>query len=89
MQQGERTMATATKPRRKIAQSLQTKMLIDGKWADSKSGKTFATIDPATEEVITEVAEGDAADIDLAVKAARKAFDSGPGAKWTREIAGG
>ena len=53
-------------------------MLIDGKWRDSKSGKTFATINPATEEVIAEVAEGDAADIDLAVKAARKAFDSGP-----------
>ncbi len=53
-------------------------MLIDGKWRDSVSGKTFATINPATEEVIAQVAEGDAADIDLAVKAARKAFDSGP-----------
>ena len=71
-------MTTATKPRRKVAQSHQTKMLIDGKWRDSKSGKTFETINPATEEVITQVAEGDAADIDLAVKAARKAFDSGP-----------
>src|SRR5580658_5829952 len=72
-------MATATKTRRnKAATSHQTKMLIDGKWRDSKSGKTFETINPATEEVITEVAEGDAADIDLAVKAARKAFDSGP-----------
>ena len=56
----------------------QTKLLIDGKWRDSKSGKTFETINPATEEVIAQVAEGDAADIDLAVKAARKAFDSGP-----------
>ncbi len=71
-------MATATAPRRKVARSLQTKLLIDGKWRDSKSGKTFATINPATEEVIAQVAEGDAADIDLAVKAARKAFDSGP-----------
>ncbi len=72
-------MATATKPRRKAAaRSYQTKMLIDGKWRDSASGKTFDTINPATEEVITEVAEGDAADIDVAVKAARKAFDSGP-----------
>ncbi len=53
-------------------------MLIDGKWVDSVSRKTFPTINPATEEVIAEVAEGDAADIDLAVKAARKAFDSGP-----------
>ena len=71
-------MTTATKPRRKAAPSLQTKLLIDGKWRDSASGKTFETINPATEEVIAQVAEGDAADIDLAVKAARKAFDSGP-----------
>ena len=71
-------MATATEPRRKVARSFQTKLLIDGKWRDSVSGKTFETINPATEEVIAEVAEGDAADIDLAVKAARKAFDSGP-----------
>jgi aldehyde dehydrogenase (NAD+) len=71
-------MATATEPRRKAKRSFQTKMLIDGQWRDSQSGKTFATINPATEEVIAQVAEGDAADIDLAVKAARKAFDSGP-----------
>jgi len=71
-------MATATKTRRKVASKHQTKMLINGKWCDSQSGKTFETINPATEEVITQVAEGDAADIDLAVKAARKAFESGP-----------
>ena len=71
-------MATATEPRRAARKTFQTKILIDGKWHDSKSGKTFATINPATEEVIAQVAEGDAADIDLAVKAARKAFDSGP-----------
>jgi aldehyde dehydrogenase (NAD+) len=74
-------MATETEPRRKAAPSFQTKLLIDGKFRDSVSGKTFATINPATEEVITEVAEGEAADIDLAVKAARKAFDSGPWSK--------
>ena len=71
-------MATATEPRRKVARSHQTKQLIDGKWRESVSGKTFETINPATEDVITQVAEGDAADIDLAVKAARKAFDAGP-----------
>jgi aldehyde dehydrogenase (NAD+) len=71
-------MATITKPKRKTTRAHQTKMLIDGKWRDSASGKTFPTINPATEEVIEEVAEGDAKDIDLAVKAARKAFDSGP-----------
>ncbi len=59
----------------------QTKLLIDGQWVDSVSGKTFDTINPATEEMIAQVAEGDAADIDLAVKAARKAFETGP---WSR-----
>jgi aldehyde dehydrogenase (NAD+) len=71
-------MATATEPRRKAARSYQTKLLIDGKFRDSLSGKTFATINPATEEIIAQVSEGEAADIDLAVKAARKAFDDGP-----------
>lgn len=56
----------------------QTKLLIDGKWVDSASGKTFATYNPATEEKIADVAEGDVADIDKAAKAARKAFESGP-----------
>ncbi len=54
------------------------KLFIDGNWVDSVSGKTFDTINPATEEVITSVAEGDRADIDLAVTAARKAFENGP-----------
>ena len=71
-------MATVTEPRRRTLPSFQTRLLIDGKFRDSQSGKTFATINPATEEVIAQVAEGDAADIDLAVKAARRAFDSGP-----------
>ncbi len=53
-------------------------MLIGGKWVDSQSGKTFETVNPATGEVVCRVAEGDKADVDLAVKAARKAFESGP-----------
>src|SRR5258706_8356797 len=53
-------------------------MLIDGKWVNSTSGKTFESINPATGEVIANVAEGDAADVDKAAKAARKAFDKGP-----------
>ena len=56
----------------------QTKMLIDGKWVDSVSGKTFATVNPATGEPIAQVADGQPADIDKAVKAARKAFEKGP-----------
>jgi len=53
-------------------------LLIDGEWCDAVSGKTFDTFDPATEEVITSVAEPDAADVDRAVGAARRAFDAGP-----------
>lgn len=57
------------------------KMLIDGKWVEAASGKTFETLNPATGEVLARVAEGDAEDIDRAVRAARRAFDSGP---WGR-----
>ena len=59
------------------------KMLIGGKWVDAASGKTFETINPATGEVICQVAEGDKADVDLAVKAARKAFEDGPWPKMS------
>ncbi len=56
----------------------QTDCFIGGKWVPSASGKTFDTIHPATEEVICKVAEGDKADVDAAVDAAREAFDNGP-----------
>jgi phenylacetaldehyde dehydrogenase len=59
------------------------KLLIDGKWVAASSGKTFDSIDPATGDVLARVAEGDKADIDLAVKAARRAFESGPWAKMS------
>ena len=72
------TLTKAEKPSIKIE---HTQCFIDGKWEDAASGKTFATYNPATEEVIAEVAEGDAADIDRAAKAARRAFDSGPWSK--------
>jgi len=52
------------------------KMFIGGKWVESASGKTFPTYNPATGEVMAQVAEGDREDIDRAVKAARKAFES-------------
>src|SRR5271154_214919 len=54
------------------------KLLIDGKWVDAESGKTFETLNPATGEVLCKVQEGGKADVDKAVKAARKAFESGP-----------
>lgn len=73
-------IATAAAPARKRQppKIKDQQMLIGGKWVDSVSGKTFETINPATGEAICQVAEGDKADIDKAVKAARKAFESGP-----------
>jgi phenylacetaldehyde dehydrogenase len=56
-------------------------LLIGGAWVDAKSGKTFDVFDPATGREIAKVAEGDAADIDAAVAAARRAFENGP---WPR-----
>jgi len=49
-------------------------LIIDGKSVPAQSGKTFATVNPATGQDICRVAEGGAADVDLAVKAARKAL---------------
>src|SRR5580698_1406127 len=57
------------------------KMLINGKWVEAASGKTFDTYNPATGEVLARVAEGDREDIDRAVKAARAAFETG---RWSQ-----
>jgi aldehyde dehydrogenase (NAD+) len=74
-------MATAIRP---IATySGPTQLLIDGQWREAVSGKRFDTLNPATGEVITSVAEADKADVDLAVKAARKAFEDGPWSKMS------
>ena len=59
------------------------KMLIDGKWVEAASGKTFPVYNPATGEILAQVAEGDKEDIGRAVRAARKAFDDGPWRKMT------
>src|SRR6266478_2811010 len=59
------------------------KILINGKWVEAASGKTFPTYNPATGEVLSRVAEGDKEDINRAVKSARTAFDSGPWGKIT------
>jgi len=50
-------------------------LFIGGQWTRAASGKTFTTINPATEQPLAQVADGDAADIDRAVKAARRAYD--------------
>lgn len=53
------------------------KLFIGGEWRDAESGRTFPTINPSTAETLTEVAEGDEADVDQAVRAARGAFEGG------------
>ncbi len=56
-------------------------MLIDGRWLDASSGKVFFTYSPATGDILPQVAEGNHADMNRAVTAARTAFESGP---WHR-----
>jgi phenylacetaldehyde dehydrogenase len=63
--------------------AIARKMFIDGKWVAAASGKTFPVYNPATGEVMAQVAEGDREDIDRAVKAARKAFEEGPWSTMT------
>jgi acyl-CoA reductase-like NAD-dependent aldehyde dehydrogenase len=56
-------------------------LFIDGQWRNAVSGKTFESINPSNGEVNAVVAEAGPEDVDLAVKAARKAFESGPWAE--------
>ncbi len=74
-------MATAVEQKTRKPQVRETQCFIGGKWQPAKSGKTFDTINPATEEVIAKVAEGGKEDVDAAVKAARQALDKGPWGK--------
>lgn len=62
-------MTTAVRPQ---------KLFIGGQWVDPSTGRSFKTINPATEETIADIAEGDASDVDRAVAAARQAFEGGP-----------
>ncbi|MGB1918471.1 MAG: aldehyde dehydrogenase [Candidatus Puniceispirillales bacterium] len=68
------TLAGKLKPRQQL--------FINGRFEDAASGKCFSSINPATNAVIAEVAEGDATDIDRAVTAARAAFNKGV---WSEE----
>jgi phenylacetaldehyde dehydrogenase len=56
-------------------------MFINGHWSGAASGKTFETPNPATGETLARIAEGDAEDVNRAVRAARAAFEDGP---WSR-----
>jgi len=76
-------MAVTASPAAKDARAIEflsstRKMLINGEWVESASGKTFATYNPADGSELAQVAEGEAEDINRAVAAARKAFDEGP-----------
>jgi acyl-CoA reductase-like NAD-dependent aldehyde dehydrogenase len=59
------------------------RLYIGGEWVDAASGATFEVEDPAREEVLTTVAEAEAADVDHAVRAAREAFEGGEWRKMT------
>ncbi|HKE26766.1 MAG TPA: aldehyde dehydrogenase family protein [Bryobacteraceae bacterium] len=65
-----------------------TKILINNRWVDSASGKTFPVINPATGEEICQIAEADSADVDQAVTAARAAFERGPWRKMPASARG-
>lgn len=60
---------------------LRTQAFINNKYVDAISGDTLETVNPATEEVIAKVSACDKADVDVAVKAAREAFETGPWSK--------
>jgi aldehyde dehydrogenase (NAD+) len=71
-------MATATKSKATAPKITQTQLLIDNRWVDPVDGGSFDTFNPATGEVIAKVAAAGPKDVDKAVKAARRAVETGP-----------
>ena len=71
-------MGTAVKIEPKPGQ-----LFIGGKWVDAASRKTFSSINPATGQTLTQLADGDARDADAAVDSAHRAFESGPWAEMS------
>ena len=63
-------------------------MFINGEWVASKSSKTFPVYDPSTEEVIAQVPDADADDVNRAVASAKAAFEEGPWATTTAQERG-
>src|SRR5262252_1485785 len=59
------------------------KLFIGGRWVAAQSGKTFPSINPATNQILANVAEADSPDLDAAVSAARRAFEEGPWGKMS------
>src|SRR5215475_337127 len=71
-------LSTDLDPRTVDFMSRPRQMYVDGEWVGALSGKTFDTVDPATEEVITTVPHSGPEDVERAVRAARRAFETGP-----------
>jgi betaine-aldehyde dehydrogenase len=72
-----------------VASEVKTYQLyINGEWSEGGSGKLFPVYDPSTEEVIAQVPDGDSADVDRAVAAAKAAFEEGPWATTTPQERG-
>ncbi|HEX7824096.1 MAG TPA: aldehyde dehydrogenase family protein, partial [Mycobacterium sp.] len=71
-------LSTELDPRTVDFMSKPRQMYVDGQWVDALSGQRFDTVDPATEQVITTVPQSGPEDVERAVTAARRAFDSGP-----------
>ncbi len=79
--QNVNTKGVKLSPRLEQFLKSEKKLYINGEWVNSQSGKTFETVNPATGERLANVTEAGPEDIDLAVRAAREAFDRGP---WSR-----
>jgi acyl-CoA reductase-like NAD-dependent aldehyde dehydrogenase len=77
------TINTTETPAAAFLGQQPVKMLIGGQWVEAASGRTFDTINPSTGQVLARVAEGEAEDINRAVAAARKAFESSPWPRFT------
>ena len=80
----ERATAMLDKPHK--LQTYQT--YIDGKWVDAASGKSFETMDPYTGEPWALIPECDKSDVDRAVEAAYRAFETGPWPQMTPSARG-
>jgi aldehyde dehydrogenase (NAD+) len=78
-------MVASIKPHRDEAGLSDGRMLINGEWAASRDGGTWSHVHPATGEDVASFPVAGPADVDLAVRAARRAFDEGP---WSRMRAG-
>jgi (Z)-2-((N-methylformamido)methylene)-5-hydroxybutyrolactone dehydrogenase len=77
------TPEVAAAPAHHSGEPRRYRMYIDGDWVDAQSSETFETVDPYTGETWAVVPRAGAADVDRAVKAARRAFDDGPWGRMT------